>query len=331
LLPAGTAGQRPASPVPGMTRYNTTYNILEFWNGDHWVNTETIFTLITDQQFTGDGATVSYTLSTASTSNATIVSINGVVQIPGLAYSVAGTTLTFSEPPLTTDVIDVRSLVTTTTISGLASASGFNQVIPDDTEIGIWLGTTSSAKKWKFDAATGSLLPVGAMDIGSVAAPVDNIFASNVVITGGSITGVSFTLDAIDSTPIGQSVAAAGGFSTLSANASLALTNGAPLTANQTGVSFGTSATTIDSFALATYRTAKYTVSVTNGATYQAAEVLVTHDGTNGYSTTYAILSSTGSTLATFSASVSGANVVLQATGVAAGNVAKVQKTYIAV
>jgi hypothetical protein len=313
-----------------MTRYNSTYNQLEFWNGSIWASTETTFTLITDQQFTGDGLSTNFTLSEASTTNATIVSINGVVQVPGLAYAVAGTTLQFTEAPLTTDVVDVRVLVTTQTMSGLASPNGFNQVIPDDTGVYFWTGTTSSVNTWKIDAATGNLLPVGAgRDIGSPTAVVDNIYASNVIISGGSISGVSFSLSAIDNTVIGAATPAAGTFTTVGATG-LALTSGGAVTFNETGTSFGTSATVIDSFAAATYRTAKYVVSVTNGSNYQAAEVLVTHNGTNAYSTTYAVVTS-GPTLATFTADISAGNVVLKATGTATGNVVKVQKTYIAV
>jgi hypothetical protein len=332
ILPVGTSGQRPATPVAGMTRYNSTLNQLEFWNGSQWASTETVFTLITDQQFTGDGTTTNFVLNAASTTNSTIVSINGVVQIPGLAYSVAGTTLQFSGAPLTTDVIDARVLVTTQTISGLASPNGFNQIIPDDTALQVWTGLTSSTNTWKFDGATGALLPVGAgRDIGSPTAIVDNIYASNVVISGGSISGVSFSLSAADNTPIGAVTPSTGKFTTAEATTTLTLSGGAPLVVTDTGTSFGTTATVIDSFPLATYRTAKYIVSVSNGSSYQAAEVLVVHDGSLAYVTTYAVLSSTGVTIATFTVDVLSGNILLKATGTGAGNVAKVQKIYIAV
>jgi hypothetical protein len=175
------------------------------------------------------------------------------------------------------------------------------------------------------------LLPVGSRDIGSVAVPVHDLYVSNVHITGGSITGVSFTLDAIDNTVIGASVPAAGTFTDVVANISVDLFNGAPLTYNETGTAFATSATTIASFPAATYRTAKFIVSVTQGGNYQAAEVLVTHDGTNTYNTTYGVISSTGSQFASFTAAMSGGNVVLQATGTGTGNIAKVQKLFIGV
>lgn len=61
-----------------------------------------------DNQFIGNGTTMVYTLSTPSTSNDAFVSINGVSQVSGLAYSLSGTTLTFASPVILNDVIDVR-------------------------------------------------------------------------------------------------------------------------------------------------------------------------------------------------------------------------------
>jgi hypothetical protein len=54
-----------------------------------------------------------FTLSEESTTAASIVSINGVQQIPVTAYAISGTTLTFTEAPDPGDSIDVRSLTTT--------------------------------------------------------------------------------------------------------------------------------------------------------------------------------------------------------------------------
>lgn len=36
----GTTAQRPASPVVGMIRFNTTFNITEYYNGANWINVE---------------------------------------------------------------------------------------------------------------------------------------------------------------------------------------------------------------------------------------------------------------------------------------------------
>jgi len=66
-----------------------------------------------DNQFIGNGTTAVYTLSTPSTSNDAFVSINGVSQVSGLAYSLSGSTLTFATPVILNDVIDVRIPVLT--------------------------------------------------------------------------------------------------------------------------------------------------------------------------------------------------------------------------
>lgn len=34
--PVGTTAERPATPAVGMTRYNTTTNVLEIYNGTSW-------------------------------------------------------------------------------------------------------------------------------------------------------------------------------------------------------------------------------------------------------------------------------------------------------
>ena len=125
VVPVGTTGERPVTPYTGMMRFNTTLNQMEIYNNSEWAAVgQTNYTVITDQQFDGDGSTVTFTLSTSQTTNSCIVSINGVVQIPTLAYAVSGTTLTFTEAPAVGDVIDVRELTTTTTVTYISNQSG---------------------------------------------------------------------------------------------------------------------------------------------------------------------------------------------------------------
>jgi len=145
LLPAGTQGQRPATGVTGMLRFNSTTNSIEIYNNSAWIGVgSTVFTVITDQQFAGDGACTVFTLSNTSTTAATIVSINGVLQIPTSAYSVSGTTLTFTEAPATADLIDVRALTTTTTLLSLTNVSANASVgVSDTTNIVTITGTAN--------------------------------------------------------------------------------------------------------------------------------------------------------------------------------------------
>jgi len=129
VVPVGNTAQRPSSVYTGMVRFNTTQNNLEIYDNNAWTPVgSTEFTVISDQQFAGDGATVAFTLSSTQTTNSCIVSINGVVQIPTLAYAVAGTNptcvLTFTEAPALGDVIDVRQITTTVTVSQIDNVSG---------------------------------------------------------------------------------------------------------------------------------------------------------------------------------------------------------------
>ena len=122
ILPKGTTAERPGggSEIEGMLRYNTTTHFYEFWDGTNWTTTSTAFTLIAADSFSGDGSTLAFTLLQSATSAGVIVSINGVVQIPGTAYGVSGSTLTFTEAPAVGDFIDVRILTTTSSVTSIA-------------------------------------------------------------------------------------------------------------------------------------------------------------------------------------------------------------------
>ena len=74
-----------------------------------------------------------------------------------------------------------------------------------------------------------------------------------------------------------------------------------------------TSATTVASHAIATYRSVKYQVQVATSSAYEVREIMVIHDGTAAYMTEYGhIYSSTG--LGTFDAVISGGNLLLKIT-----------------
>jgi hypothetical protein len=63
---------------------------------------------INNQTITPDGSNTVYTLDYSTTAEGVIVSINGTLQQPGVAYTVAGTQITFAEIPLITDVVSIR-------------------------------------------------------------------------------------------------------------------------------------------------------------------------------------------------------------------------------
>jgi hypothetical protein len=78
-----------------------------------------------------------------------------------------------------------------------------------------------------------------------------------------------------------------------------------------------TSATTanqvLDSISVTTFRSAKYQIQVTSSTSYHVTEVVVVHDGTDTFVTEYGTIT-TGASLATFTADVSGGNLRLLTT-----------------
>ena len=130
LLPVGSTGQRPSAGqvTKGMLRFNNTLNVIEFWDGLAWNTGGATFTIVSSDQFTGTGSLTAFTLSQAATTASLLVAINGVIQIPTTAYAVSSTTLTFTEAPLSTDIIDARTLVTTVATSSIADGTTSVQI-----------------------------------------------------------------------------------------------------------------------------------------------------------------------------------------------------------
>jgi hypothetical protein len=129
-LPVGDNSTRPTG-VSGYFRYNTVGLAPEYYNGTAWVS---VNNTVTGQSFSGDGSNTVYTLDQDASQAGVLVSINGTLQQPGVAYTVVGDQITFAEIPLTTDVIDIRflgalvntsQLVDDLTVSGNVTVSGY--------------------------------------------------------------------------------------------------------------------------------------------------------------------------------------------------------------
>jgi hypothetical protein len=141
ILPIGTEAQRPGGgqgygvASQGMLRFNSTAGDLEYYDGSSWIKPKTqAITLVTAAVYDGtttgigvvDGVNTTFTLPTSSTTNSTLVVINGVVQQPTAAYTVGGggTTLEFTEAPAVNDVVSARVLALTTVIRGISASDG---------------------------------------------------------------------------------------------------------------------------------------------------------------------------------------------------------------
>lgn len=93
------------------------------------------------------------------------------------------------------------------------------------------------------------------------------------------------------------------------------------------------SQTVIDTFPIATYRSGKYLISITDDTTpasFQTSEILLMHDGTTSYLTEYAVVR-TGSNLGTFASDISGSNNRLLFTPTVANSTIKFSRTLLGV
>jgi len=244
LLPNGTTSERPGTGVTGMIRFNSTSNGLEIYDNSEWTPVgTTTFTVIADEQFNGDGSTVQFTLGSTQTTNSCIVSINGVVQIPTSAYSVAGTdptcVLTFTEAPAAGDLIDVREITTTTTVTAIQNNSGNATVTGNATaaqvdilgnlvptgNITYNLGNPTNA--WKSLYVGGNTIYLGNIQLKEAAGNTFAVFQADGT-TPANITGVDAT-----SIQNGTSNITIG---SANSNISVSVNNSAVITVTSTGI-----------------------------------------------------------------------------------------------
>ena len=190
VIPRGNNSQRPDPAQVGMLRFNNETDTVEFYtDAEGWQSAAQQFTLISSQTFIGTGYSTVFTLNTPQTTNSVIVSLNGIVQIPGVAYTVSGTTLTFSAAPGSGYAIEVRSLTTTTTVTQLSNSSDTAVVAVSNTS-----GTVN---------ITGNVIPTAnaVQSLGNATNSWSSIHASG-NITGNYFIGNGALLTGIDATSI---------------------------------------------------------------------------------------------------------------------------------
>lgn len=104
-IPSGNTAQQPGYVPVGSLRYNTELVTPEFYTGSTWVP---VTSQISGQTITPNGSANAFSLTQSTTSAGVLVTLNGVMQRPDVAYTVSGNVITFVETPLTTDIIDIR-------------------------------------------------------------------------------------------------------------------------------------------------------------------------------------------------------------------------------
>ena len=107
VVPVGNTAQQPTPAATGTIRFNTDISRLEIYDGAQW---EDVAANVTNQTLYGDNSTAVFTLDRDTSAAAALVAINGVIQLPGVAYTVAGNQITFAQAPVISDTIDIRFL-----------------------------------------------------------------------------------------------------------------------------------------------------------------------------------------------------------------------------
>ena len=245
-MPAGTTAQRPGSPAAGQFRYNSTLSQFEgytsSWGAIGGGGTNTFTTDI----FTANGSTTAFTLSQVVTSpNECIVHIDGIYQTPTDAYTVSGTTITFSSAPANTRKIVVYSVkagvsgnnLNIQTFSGNGSATSFtmnmNPVNENNTIVhidGVYqqkssYSTSGTTLAFSAAPANGTTIEVATFTQTEINVPVND-----------TIDTVHIKDDAVTSAKLGGNLVAPG---TVTASAGFV----GPLTGNVTGNVSGSAAT----------------------------------------------------------------------------------------
>jgi hypothetical protein len=118
VMPFGPTSLRPLTPISGDFRFNTDTNLVEVYYSAQW-NTLTREgpVNVTKDTLTGDGTTVAFTMSknySAGQETRIIAVVGNIFQNPGVAYTVSGTTITFtSAPPFGQTVIVLHGYAST--------------------------------------------------------------------------------------------------------------------------------------------------------------------------------------------------------------------------
>lgn len=105
-LPDGTSAERPSQKTVGEIRWNTDIGSLEVWDGSAYSEVSLAGTgvaaVTVDDLGVGDGSTVAFTLGgsvSGDEEGRVIVAVGNVYQNPLTAYTLSGTTITFSSAP----------------------------------------------------------------------------------------------------------------------------------------------------------------------------------------------------------------------------------------
>ena len=247
-----------------------------------------------------------YTLSVAPVSeNELIAFVEGVYQNKN-SYALSGTTLTFDAGIVAGQEVVVHHIgagvvgtspnVETFTGNGSTHTYTLSVAPPTENYLQVfWDGVYQNHDQY---TVSGTSLVFGSGNIPPNTTAIEVVYPS--------INGIGTPSDAVV-TPAKLST----GAPSWDGNSNFIVGN-SYVRSDSTSIS-STSATTVASHAVATYRSVKYQVQITQGSAYHSTELNAIHDGTTVYLTEYGTVF-TGSSLATFDATITSGNMLLQVT-----------------
>ena len=265
--------------------------------------------VFTTDFFTASGsgsALLAYTLSTTpSSENELICFIEGVYQNKN-SYALSGTTLTFDSGIVAGQEVVVHHVgagvvgtsPTINTFTGDGSAHSYTLSVspPNENYIQVyWDGVYQHHDQY---TVSGTTLAFGGSNIPPASTAIE--------VHIPSVNGIGTPSDGTV-TPAKLST----GAPSWDGNSNFIVGN-SYVRSDSTSIS-STSASTVASHAIATYRSVKYQVQITQGSAYHSTELNAIHDGTTVYLTEYGTIFS-GSSLATFDATITSGNMLLQVT-----------------
>ena len=309
--------------------------------------------------FTGTGSQTAFVTSNTAISDAQIY-INGVLLDAGDYSIAANGNITFGVAPLLNDEIRVYAFTTDVSVFSLAALGidNHDEITVDSSGNVTLTGTLTlasdptanlhAATKQYVDAQiTSQDLDVagdtgtGAIDLDSqsltiagttneietsasgqtitVGLPNDVTIGNDLIVTG-DLTVDTDTL-VVDKTNDRVGVGIATPLETLHVDGAIRIDGVSNLETVSTSLST-TTQSAIDTFATTKFRSCKYTVQATDtvSSEYQVVEVLLIHDGTTAYVTTYGVMFTGSAELVTFDADINSGNVRLLATGASANS-----------
>ena len=290
----------------------------------------------------GGDANVNLSLSSKGTGRVTVGSTGLGIRDTSAAFDVTlvatSSTALAANRQLTVDVVnaartlklngnlDLGANFTTTTgaITLVGQSGGSNVTLPTSGTVAVLtdatnVGTTPIA----LNRASAEQSLTGITGFSTTATAVTSTNSTAISIATGNATGATSNSGAV-TIDTGTATGTTGAITIGGTNAST-ITLGkaqtrvnigadAALSTRSTSTSVAT-ATVVDSFALATFRSCEYLVQITQGSSHQITKILLVHDGTTAFITEYGTVVTSGSSpIAPLDAVINGANIELQVT-----------------